>query len=106
MYDRETMMHLCCDAFPTTHTLPPHPLQCLGQQLAAKAMRLLLRKLTDDEVRLLLASARSTEGYAQDLHLCATGARVPRPALHLAMARLRHRFGQGDPDPKDPRPLL
>jgi hypothetical protein len=38
MYDRETMMHLCCDAFPTTHTLPPHPL------LSSASASSLLRK--------------------------------------------------------------
>src|SRR5215203_1563847 len=56
---------------------------------------LLVRKLADGEVRLLLASTRSTEGYAQDLHLCSTGARTLRVDVHLARSRLRHRLGQG-----------
>jgi hypothetical protein len=86
-------------------SLPSHPGKRLGERLAAVTL-LPPRKLADGEVRLLLAGARSTEGYAQDLHLRDTGTRVPRPASHLAIARLRHRFGQGDPDPKGPRPPL
>jgi len=66
----------------------------LDQRLAPEALRIFLRKLADDEVRLLLAGARSTEGHAQDLHLCATGARALRPASHLARSRLRRRLGQ------------
>src|SRR5215212_973989 len=96
VYTREPMMHLCCDAFPTTRTLPPHPLQRLGQRLAAKALRLLLllRKLADGEVYLLLAGAPFTEGYAPDLHLCATEARALCLTAHLAASRVPHRLGQ------------
>jgi hypothetical protein len=69
VYAREPLMHLRGDTFPTTRTLPPHPLQRLGQRLAAEALRLLLlRKLANGEVRLLLAGASFTEGYTPDLH--------------------------------------
>jgi len=84
VYARETLMYLCGDAFPTTCRLPRYPLQRLGQRPATETMRLLLRKLANAEVRLLLMSTRSTEGYPQDLHLGVSGARATRPASHLA----------------------
>jgi hypothetical protein len=95
-YAREPVMQLHSDSFPTALTLPPDPLQRLGQRLAAETLRLLPRKLADGEVRLLLAGARSTEGYTQDLHLGVSGARAPRPASHLARYRC-HRLGQEIP---------
>jgi hypothetical protein len=79
---------LCGGAFPTTRALPPHPLQRRGQQLPAEAL-LPLRKLTNGEIRLLLAGAHSTEGYTPDLHDRSMGAGPPRPAPHLAHSRLR-----------------
>jgi hypothetical protein len=87
VYAREPMMHLCGDAFPTTRTLAPHPLQRLGQRLAAEAFRILLRKLANGEVCLLLAGTRPAEGYSQDLYLCATVARILRIDAHLARSR-------------------
>ena len=63
VYAREPATYRCGDAFLTIRTLPPYPLQRIGQRLAAEAMRLLLRKLAYDEVRLLLSGARSTESY-------------------------------------------
>src|SRR5919112_2755486 len=70
VYAREPLMHLGGDPFPTARALPPHPLQRLGQRLAAEALRLLLlRKLANGEVCLLLAGTRFTEEYTQDLHL-------------------------------------
>jgi hypothetical protein len=74
-------------------SLPSHPGKRLGERLAAVTL-LPPRKLADGEVRLLLAGARSTEGYAQDLHLCATRTRTLRVASHLAKSRLRLRLGQ------------
>jgi hypothetical protein len=84
VYARVPVVHLCCNAFRTTRALLPLPLQHLGQRLASEVLPILVRKLADGEVRLLLAGARSTEGYAQDLHLCSTGARTLRVASHLA----------------------
>jgi hypothetical protein len=90
-------MHLCGDAFCTIRALPTHPLQRLGESLAAKAPRfLLVRKLADGEVCFLLAGTRFTEGYTPDLHLCATKARAVRVDAHLARSLLRHRLGQGN----------
>src|SRR5215204_6983598 len=90
-------MHLRGDTFPTNRALPPHPLQRLGQRLAAKALRLLLlRKLANGEVRLLLAGASFTEGNPPDLHLCATEARALCLTAHLAGSRVRHRLVQGN----------
>src|SRR5918911_1049525 len=63
----------------TSRALPSHPLQRLGQRLAAESLcliLLLLRKLADGEVRLLLAGTWSAEGYTKDLHLCSTGAKA------------------------------
>jgi hypothetical protein len=95
VYTREPMMHLCGDAFPTTRTFLPHPLQRLGQRLAAEALRfLLLRKLADREVCLLLAGASFTEGYTPDLHRCATEAWALRPVSHLAGSRRPRGLGQ------------
>src|SRR5215212_7610315 len=68
----------------TTRAHPPHPLQCLGQRLAAKVLRLLARELADGEVRLLLVGARTAEGYPKDLHLRGMGARILRLTAHLA----------------------
>src|SRR5829696_7471456 len=88
-------MHLRGDTIPTDRALPPPSLQRLGQRLASKALRpLLLRKLANGEVCLLLAGARFTEGYAPDLHLCATEARALRLASHLARSRCPRRLGQ------------
>src|SRR5215216_3429389 len=85
VYAREPLMHLCFDLFRTTRALPPHPLQRLGQRLAAEALLLLLlRKLANGEVCLLLAGARFTEGYTPDLHLCATEAWALRLTAHVA----------------------
>jgi hypothetical protein len=86
-------MHLCSDAFPTTCRLPPYPLQCLGESLAAETTRP-LRELADDEVCLLLAGARSTEGHVQDIHLCVTGAGAPRLTSHLATFPICRRLDQ------------
>ena len=96
VYAREPLMHLRGDTFPTDRALPPHPLQRLGQRLAAEALRLLLCKLADGEIYLLLAGTRSTEGYTQDLHLCATGTRTLRVEAYLARSRY-HRLGQENP---------
>jgi hypothetical protein len=60
--------------------LLPLPLQHLGQRLATEVPLILVRKLANGEIYFLLASARSTERYAQDLHLCATGARLSTTA--------------------------
>src|SRR5215211_701756 len=77
----------------TTRARPPHPLQRLGERLAAEAPRLLLRKLANGEVCLLLAGARSTESYTPDLHNCWMGAGALCLASHLA--QYRHcRLGQ------------
>src|SRR5215212_638695 len=92
VYARESVMHLCCDAFRTTCALSPHPLQRLGQRLAAEVPPLLVRKLADGEVCLLLAGTRSTEGHTQDLHLCSTGTRTLRVDAYLATSRLRRRL--------------
>src|SRR5215208_7822835 len=97
VYVRVPMMQLRGRGFRTTCALSPHPLQRLGQRLAAEVPPLLVRKLADGEVCLLLAGTRSTEGHTQDLHLCSTGARALRPALHLARYLLRHPLGQGNP---------
>src|SRR5215210_7200138 len=97
VYARELVMHLCGDAIHASRAPPPHLLQRLGERPALEAPRLLLvRKLADGEVRFLLAGARSTECYAQDLHLCAAGAWTLRPASHLARFRLRLRLCQGN----------
>jgi hypothetical protein len=88
-------MHLCGDAFCTIRALPTHPLQRLGESLAAKAPRLLLvRKLADGEVCLLLAGTWSAEGYTPDLHLCATEARALCVTAHLARSRRPRRLVQ------------
>src|SRR5215211_3735890 len=94
VYAREPLMHLRGDTFPTDRALPPHSLQRLGQRLAAEALRLLLRKLANGEVRLLLAGTRFTEGYTPDLHLRAMGARALRVASHLARSRRPRRLAQ------------
>jgi hypothetical protein len=91
---RERVVHLCREGFLTTRVPLPLPLQHLGQRLATEVPRLLVRKLADGEVRLLLASSRSTESYTQDLHLCATRTRTLRLTAYLAISRLRH-LGQG-----------
>ena len=100
VYARVPLMHLRGDTFPTTRTLPPHPLQRLGQRLAAEALRLLLRKLADGEVCLLLAGARFTEGYALDLHHCLMETWSLRPASHLARSLLRHCIDKENLPPK------
>src|SRR5215211_7160661 len=81
----------------TSRASSPDSLQRLYQQSAAYVPRLLLvvRKLADGEVGLLLTGTRSAEGYTQDLHLCATGARTLRVDAHMARSRLR-RPGQGN----------
>src|SRR5215203_5774461 len=84
VYTRVPVVHLCCDTFLTTLAFPPLPLQHLGQRLATQVPPILVRKLADGEVRLLLAGARSTEGYTQDLHLCATRTRTLRLTAYLA----------------------
>src|SRR5829696_5597017 len=94
VYAREPLMHLRGDTFPTDRALPPHSLQRLGHRLAAEALRLLLRKLANGEVRLLRAGASFTEGNPPDLHLCATEARALCLTAHLAGSRVRHRLGQ------------
>src|SRR5215211_8038099 len=90
VYAREPLMHLRGDTFPTDRALPPPSLQRLGQRLAAEALRLLLRKLANGEVRLLLAGTRFTEGYTPDLHLRLMETWALRPASHLARSLLRH----------------
>jgi hypothetical protein len=94
VYARVPLMHPCFDPFRTIRTLPTHPLQRLGQRLAAEALRPLLRKLANGEVCLLLAGARFTEGYTPDLHLCATETRALRLASHLAGSLLHHHLVQ------------
>ena len=79
----------CGAAFRTTCALPPHPLQRLGERLAAQALSLILSKLTNGEVCLLLAGARPTETYTPDLHDCSTGARALRLASDLAWDQYR-----------------
>jgi hypothetical protein len=76
VYARELVRHRSRDAFRTTLTLPPIPLQHLAQRLATEVLRLLVRKLADGEIYLLLAGTWSTEGHTQDLHLCATEVRL------------------------------
>src|SRR5215210_3133166 len=100
VYARELVMHLCGDAIHATRAPPPHLLQRIGERPALEAPRLLMRKLADGEVCLLLAGARSTEGYAQDLNLCAAGARTLRPASHVARSRHRLRLCQGSTSTK------
>src|SRR5688500_705671 len=81
------------DAATCELSLPSHPGKRLSERLAAETL-LPPRKLADGEVRLLLAGARSTESYTQDLHLCATRTMTFRVGSHLARSRLRHRLGQ------------
>src|SRR5215213_6479072 len=95
IYAREPVRHRRADTIHTTRALLPLPLQHLGQRLDMEVPPILVRKLTDGEVRLLLAGTWSAEGYTQDLHLCATGARTLRVDAYLARSRLRHRLGQG-----------
>ena len=84
IYTREPLIHLCSDALPAARTLSPYPLQRLSEVLAAQTLLLALRKLSDEEVCLLLASTRAAEGHTTDLHLCATKARVSCLTAHLA----------------------
>jgi hypothetical protein len=60
---------------PRHRALSPHPVQGLAklfaQRPAAGGMRL-FRKLTNGEVRLLLADALLAEGYTLDLHYRST----------------------------------
>ena len=100
VYARVPVMHPCFDPFRTTRALPPHPLQRLGQRLAAEALRLLLRKLADGEVCLLLAGARFTEGYTPDLHHRLMETWALRPASHLARSLLRHCIDKENLPPK------
>ena len=94
-------MRLCGDAFPTTHALPPHLPQRLGQRLAPVSPRLLPRdELADGEVRLLLAGARPAEGHAPDLRGRPAGAGALSIAPHLALWRYR-RPGQDGPLPTE-----
>ena len=97
-------MSPCGDAFRTTRALPPHPLQRLGERLAAEALGL-LRKLANGEVRLLLAGARPTESYTLDLHDCPMGAGALCLASHLARDYHR-RLGQENLLPKNDSTLL
>src|SRR5215212_5168697 len=87
-YARGTEMHPRREARRTTHAHSPHPLQCLGQRLAAEVPLFLVRELADGEVRLLLAGARSAEGRPKDLHLRSTRARIVRLTMYLARCRL------------------
>jgi hypothetical protein len=77
----------------------PFPGLHICQRLATEVPPLLMRKLADSEVRLLLASTRSAEGYTQDLHLCATWTRTLRVDAPLARPLLRHRLRQENPYP-------
>ncbi len=104
VHARDPALRLCGSAFPASRALPPHPLQRLGERLAAEALPLLRNEFADGKVRLLLAGARSAEGHAQDLHLRSTGARALRPTSHLARAMLR--LGQGTSDTRGLRSLL
>jgi hypothetical protein len=88
--------HLYGHAFCAGRALPPHPLQRLGERLTAGALRLLLHKFANGEVRLLLAGARTTESYTPDLHGCWMGTRALRFTSHLARFRNR-RLGQEKP---------
>ena len=65
------------DAFRSTRAPPPQLLKRLDEQFAARALRLILRKLADGEVRLLLAGTRLTESYAPHLHHCVAVAGAP-----------------------------
>src|SRR5215208_3389527 len=91
---REPVVQLRCHGSLYTSALPPHHLQGRGQRLATEVPLLLVRKLADGEVCLLLAGARSAEGYTQDLHLRDTGTRTLRHTAYLATSLLRH-LGQG-----------
>jgi hypothetical protein len=96
-YAREPVRHRRGDTIRTTRALPPNLLQHLGQRLATEVLPILVRKLADGEVRLLLAGTWSTEGYTQDLHLCATRTRTLRLIAYLARSWLRHRLRQENP---------
>jgi Mannosylglycerate hydrolase MGH1-like glycoside hydrolase domain len=74
-------------------SFPPHPLQHIGQRLAAEGV-LPARKLADGNVRLLLAGARLAEGYAAYLHLCLMEAGALRLTSYLALSRLPRRLAQ------------
>ena len=90
VYTREPLMHLCGDAFLTTRAFPPHPIQRLGQLLAAEVLPLLLcNKFADGEVSLLLAGARLAESHTPDLYGCPTRAGTLRLASHLTQCRHR-----------------
>jgi hypothetical protein len=104
VYAREPMRHRRGDTICTFRTLPPLPLQHLGQRLVTEVPRLLVRKLADDEVSLLLSGTRSAERYAQNLHFCSTWTRTLCFTAYLAISRLRH-LGQGSIRPTALRPL-
>src|SRR5215218_4610789 len=95
LYAQEPVRHRRGDTIRTTRALLPLPLQHLGQRLATQVPPILVRKLADGEIYLLLAGTWSTEGYAQDPHLCAAGTRTLRLTAYLARSRLRH-LGQGN----------
>ncbi len=83
-------------------SLPAHPLQRLGQRLAAEAL-LLPREFAYGKVRLLLAGARLAEGYASYLHYRLMEAGALRLASNLALSRLPRRLAQEDLRPTTPR---
>jgi hypothetical protein len=60
-----------------------HSIQQFDERLLAKAFRHDLRKLAYGEVRLLLAGARPTEGYATDPRYRQAVTGTVRPAAHL-----------------------
>jgi hypothetical protein len=99
VYAQEPVIVPCGDALRTTRALLPHPLQRLGEWLAAEALRL-LRKLANGEVCLLLAGARATESYTPHLYDCSTGAGALSLASHLARDQHR-RLGQENLLPKN-----
>src|ERR671920_942665 len=88
--------------------LAAHPAKHLakrfGQRFAkwlnSEIPRLLLGKLANGEVRLLLAGASFTEGYAQDFHHRLMETWALRPASHLARSLLRHCIDKENIPPK------
>jgi len=88
VYAREPVMHLCGRAASTTRALAPHLLYRFGERPAAEAP-LLLCKLTNSEVCLLLAGARSTESYTPHFHDRSMGAGIL--CINPYLARNQHR---------------
>jgi hypothetical protein len=72
---------------PATLRCMPHPIQQLDERFVTQALRCLC-ELAYGEVRLLLASARLTEGHATNLYHRRAQARIICPTAHTTLLLL------------------